>query len=356
MRLIDQILNYAGKDEQGGTISDLRELILQSKPQCFEMDKDVERACMQVCASKPSSVVSALSYARLPYPAVWIERPILSKVDPNDIAETLDGQNFQISVPRPTQRGGVLLLDAFNHESVPLSSAIATWAWSFPGNVVGVAPMSVFFDWYQPLKAAQHLGVATTRELNRLFHRYLSDKQEIKAAEELGTHHLFMPCPLAAKLWEAFDFPVKENQDTDRKAHYQVDWSRFTDTQKKLHDSILDDLAGEDSLVTGFLLMLNSPNSLVKEREDLRQLNKARQKKHKPPLQSGFIKTQLRIPRSMRYLSGNSEVERAQARLHMVRGHFKVRKTGVFWWTPHPRGKGHPEVKRESYSVHTASQ
>jgi hypothetical protein len=29
---------------------------------------------------------------------------------------------------------------------------------------------------------------------------------------------------------------------------------------------------------------------------------------------------------------------------HLVRGHFKVRRTGLFWWSPHVRGKGEAPV------------
>jgi hypothetical protein len=35
---------------------------------------------------------------------------------------------------------------------------------------------------------------------------------------------------------------------------------------------------------------------------------------------------------------------------HLVRGHFKQRKSGLFWWNPFVRGKGKLN-KREAYQV-----
>jgi len=35
---------------------------------------------------------------------------------------------------------------------------------------------------------------------------------------------------------------------------------------------------------------------------------------------------------------------------HYVRGHFKQRKSGVYWWSPFVRGSGEPR-KRAAYAV-----
>lgn len=42
--------------------------------------------------------------------------------------------------------------------------------------------------------------------------------------------------------------------------------------------------------------------------------------------------------------------QRADIAAHYVRGHFKQRKHGVYWWNPFVRGKGNPR-KREAYVV-----
>ena len=35
-----------------------------------------------------------------------------------------------------------------------------------------------------------------------------------------------------------------------------------------------------------------------------------------------------------------------EIRSHLVRGHFKVRKTGIFWWRPHTAGRGGPPIEK----------
>jgi len=42
---------------------------------------------------------------------------------------------------------------------------------------------------------------------------------------------------------------------------------------------------------------------------------------------------------------------RTEMRAHMVRGHFKVRRTGVYWWRAFVRGR-HGTVDRDRYQVH----
>lgn len=42
--------------------------------------------------------------------------------------------------------------------------------------------------------------------------------------------------------------------------------------------------------------------------------------------------------------------QRADVAAHYVRGHFKQRKHGIYWWNPFVRGKGDPK-KREAYIV-----
>lgn len=47
-----------------------------------------------------------------------------------------------------------------------------------------------------------------------------------------------------------------------------------------------------------------------------------------------------------------SGISREAARQHLVRGHFKIRRTGVYWWSPFLRGDGtRGTVKRVEYEV-----
>jgi hypothetical protein len=42
--------------------------------------------------------------------------------------------------------------------------------------------------------------------------------------------------------------------------------------------------------------------------------------------------------------AGMAGDERNPSRLHLVRGHFKIRASGVYWWSPHARGVTDPRT------------
>jgi len=117
------------------------------------------------------------------------------------------------------------------------------------------------------------------------------------------------------------------------------------------YESFCDDMAGELPFVEAFFLLLNSKNTIIRQdREDLSKLNNARRKNRKAPLRE-FITTRLRISKVMGNRARASGLSREQAKYHLVRGHFKVRASGVYWWSPHPRGTKKGTSKRIGYEV-----
>ena len=74
MRLADELLGACGSmyDVQAcGAITSLPNAIQTA--QRFELSEEVVGACRQVSYSRPSSILSALPFARLPYSRVWLE-------------------------------------------------------------------------------------------------------------------------------------------------------------------------------------------------------------------------------------------------------------------------------------------
>lgn len=100
-------------------------------------------------------------------------------------------------------------------------------------------------------------------------------------------------------------------------------------------------LASAAGHVLRFALLLNARNRIVtiEAAEDLSRLNRARAKRGNPPL-LGAQPVTIDVSREQRrYLrSGGAGFNRDAARAHLVRGHFKLRATGVFWWSPFMRG------------------
>lgn len=91
-------------------------------------------------------------------------------------------------------------------------------------------------------------------------------------------------------------------------------------------------------------MALNVKNATTSESVEFTpELNAARARKNKPPLKNyTYIGSNMSTPDTGAAQSGKSPMA------HVVRGHFKERKTGTYWWNPHIAGKG--EVKeREGY-------
>lgn len=118
--------------------------------------------------------------------------------------------------------------------------------------------------------------------------------------------------------------------------------------------STQDDVSAEDMINLGFaaetlgwaglmiVLLLTAQNAplVVGEGEDLSRLNKQRARSGKPPVVNArpvrwnLTREQRRAVRARVPFERNA---RSAALAQMVRGHIKVRKSGVFWWSPHFR-------------------
>lgn len=86
-----------------------------------------------------------------------------------------------------------------------------------------------------------------------------------------------------------------------------------------------------------YIVRINSPHVTERRASDLSKINKKRIKKGNLPLLEHHVIDLSRRVREGLSLSGM--VDEHGRRLHFRRGHFKVRKTGVFWWNEHLAGR-----------------
>lgn len=99
----------------------------------------------------------------------------------------------------------------------------------------------------------------------------------------------------------------------------------------------LSDWQGEIGYLIAVLGLLNSKNVAHAEWIDRTRMNTQRHAKRGLPRYSHHVLT------VRRRLHKRAEAEAiaggdSALRQHFVRGHFKIRKTGVFWWSPFSRG------------------
>jgi hypothetical protein len=358
MRLIDQLRADAGSDKDqmlGGPITSLATALADA--QCFELSADVVEACQHVALSRPSSLVSALPMTRVPYPRTWFEWQPRHDDGSTPPTETK---------PRPARIG--CLIEA----EEGLARGMMTWAWHHTGYGCTVLPYGVQFDWrpdadvpafvrqiaaqidkIPALKFAElrRGGFAPDAEMLRLYAagyeldeeragrlmretqrwgRLAGDHRERVAVMHLVRHAMAAPSQHCVAL-------LLQLGGLDEA------------TRRGMLDSWHEDLSGEPDFALAFVIMLNARHALDRTPEDFAKLNQRRKRLGRPPL-AEFVTTRLALsPGRARGIAGDAE-KRAEARRHLVRGHFKVRSSGIFWWSPFVRGSG-IAVPREAYRV-----
>jgi hypothetical protein len=108
--------------------------------------------------------------------------------------------------------------------------------------------------------------------------------------------------------------------------------------------------------VLRLLLMINSPSQIVEigPGDDNRRIDAIRAERGRPPLPNlRPIRFDIGRFRRAEFANGAPPANQREVAEHFVRGHFKIRKTGMFWWSPHVRyqmgegEEGQPAVPRD---------
>jgi hypothetical protein len=102
----------------------------------------------------------------------------------------------------------------------------------------------------------------------------------------------------------------------------------------------------EVKLLCDFIIRINSPRVTEFRRcEDLTRINRKRLKLGRLPL---YVYQIVDLSKDIKASLREAENEADGVRFHWRRGHFKARRTGLFWWNPHTAGrKVYGEVKKE---------
>jgi hypothetical protein len=122
------------------------------------------------------------------------------------------------------------------------------------------------------------------------------------------------------------------------------------DAQNRFAEYALEDWGGEMRFMIAMLGLLNARNVAYTETVNKDEHNIKRQKQGKLPL---FSHKLLKIRREI-YAHDAGRMAASQnrdLRFHFVSGHFKHRKSGLFWWSMHARGSGKHGVIEKDYVV-----
>ena len=265
--------------------------------------------------------------------------------------------------PKPLRMGCLILS---NREG---NKGTAIYAWEHKTGLdticdeITLDPFGIIFDFSgesvnEPVMAqyARHVGVPVTREVWEK--KYQIDRDQLlanskwsklsKVAAEIDAYIELEKASGIVPLYHCAEMFQSEIG------------GKLLRPGQQMYENFMEDLQGEFAYTQAFLLMLNTKNSVIaQKREDLSRFNKSRIKRRKLPVKE-FIVTNLH-PRRQQVLQGIGAVgnrasargmSREAARLHLVRGHFKTKPSGVYWWSSHVRGGNEDEIAvRKNYKV-----
>lgn len=311
--------------------------------QKFVFDAPTIEAVRSLLRSKPSTLIEATAFARLPYPLCWFEWPA-----------PLDGPIAEHQI-RVLKTGAVL--EQLDRRANAFS--IAT-AWTFDKAAVGMAVKDM--------------------ELNRIVEETLGS---------LGVSALvggvdFGAAPSSALTKEPWRFAHRDLTQATIEANLGRRFDEVDPVQvqalRVLHDLIayrpnmeaggaesllaaadisedyvrakIRDVSDDIKPIIGMLILLNSRNGVTTRTHapDLK-LQRARVKRGQPELIT-YNEVTIKLGQGDARAADRHGVSPEQVRRHLVRGHFKVRKTGVYWWRNHIRGsETQGEMRHTQYKV-----
>lgn len=207
-------------------------------------------------------------------------------------------------------------------------------------SLVNVAPSAFFFDFSggksETLKKVTNITPLTREEALREAPE-LKEK-EIEAALRLSAVAGFHS---ASKYWVRFLYQVLQREKNT---------VSFNAWLNKLMDISRGDWQGENTFWLVAMAFLAARNIAEKEEHPAPdKLNKQRLRKGKLPLLSYTV---CKIDRRILVRRAASDtMTTGELRWHFVRGHFKNRKTGMFWWSPHNAGNRAKGVVEKNYEL-----
>lgn len=282
------------------------------------------------------SIAAAVDFARVPAPVTWIEFATKERVN-NKTPKISDGL---IKITDTKRNGFLVLADEKGHpntihgfwkfseepwQCVPcLAAAVTNWQGANPN-----------YDGQLTASPEKYAGLAggTRESFEASFRTKNPDitKAQLDALWVYQSGMQMRPSSLADDMFlELASLPL--------------------DKAKTIVMSNIQDMADELFFVASVLIMMNARNCVSTQPIDRSVLNKSRAKSGKKPLLS-FTEIKLDMTRVQARRSAEPGVDGDRRAWHFCRGHFKVRRSGVYWWGAHWRGDPTAGRVKSSYRV-----
>jgi hypothetical protein len=372
MRLSDQLAAACGSNSDiGGILSRISAAI--AKAERFELSDDVARAGYNLIKSKPTTLLNAMPLCRAPFRKLWLEwrggltRDMMRPEHRRDplIAPDPLRQGVLIETDETGQRGTMTF--AWVHKQRPdtdfspvnvdplgslfnwsddgdvREDAIASWQERYPTPELRKSPAGIcelmLARRYTRQMTDEAAKSMMQRSVFRDWSRLSRDADQREALRRIDAHGIAWISPHAGGF---FKWCAEEAMQDERLFH--------TFLHDVIEKSWEADIEGEPQFCEAVIAMMNSRNAIEHRDVDLSGLNKARIKRKRPAFLP-YRTTHLRLSQAQTRAFRAGLLSREDAGLHAVRGHFKIRKTGVYWWHPFFRGDPTRPLQRQEYKV-----
>jgi hypothetical protein len=296
--------------------------------QRFDLSSEVMKSAYTIAHSPIGAQLRALPMCKLPFERTWFEWP----AGFTGIASV----RTDIYAPVPKRMGVLVETDG------SLQRGTMAYAWLHSDQGVNVCPLAVTFDWRENAEPVTdvsqtsrwHVNATEEKwaELGKLYPRVGMSRREDVIADNLRFGVIVWP-------------PMQGFVDVA---------SRKANALQLLMDASIKDIEGEAPMLRAAIMLLNSRNlALTEPRPTPPKLNAARARRGKQPL-FDYTHVRVRLTRALAGRAGMAADARQPSRLHLVRGHFKIRKSGVYWWSPFARGTPDPQHPIERQHRHVA--
>lgn len=286
----------------------------------FEIDAEVGKIAHAVSKSDVSKLLAIHPFCRMPFKRTWIE---------------WCGHHVEFGKEKTTPRDehqaarcGVLLVASNDAHSSGFMIA-ASYHKAAKVDLI-INPIASVMDWSGETSVEQIAESAEYIAAMRQFRQF--ERNTDAELVELSRRGGVSLNPYLPAFWER----LKGKPEAE---------------VNQLMNTCADLINGQFGFAEAVLAVMNSRNLVaLGEVEDLSRLNKARNRNGKPPL-TAFRNVRISLSKSATH-KRNRNATGIPTPLHIVRGHFKVRKSGIYWWSPFWRGDAAAGVvSRKGYEV-----
>lgn len=335
--LADEVIAYPSQPEFAKLVpfqrigyAALAEEVLRAER--FVLQRDAVFLIHSVSNVPPSRLVPALQICRMPFPRMWVEFVYKdrddwhawSKVERESYADSSAPARLGFYLEQKDESGRAIdVTVVWRHNNDP----------NFGGRAIVIGGYSMHLNTQEGVTVsdatrahyAHALAHPTEMDIKFGANKRYSDPRDNEAAMEMEERISVDFSLYMAPFWEW----IQKNHPEE---------------EASLRERALFDLLQEWRFILGLLMVLNSRNLIEYSAPIVfDKLNKARKAKGAPPLHA-HREIRLGLSLVQRNRLGGGRTSDLMA--HLVRGHFKVRRTGLFWWSPHVRGKGEPPTGR----------